>query len=235
MTKQIRYVVEHVVEVRHVPLMVFLDRRATIGEHLSEKLRFPQFEIGLDRFDLWNDQRDIQVFASHKNFGATAYNPSTSTLFSDTFKKMLSALSEVPDLYRFKKQIRIGVKSTFFFPWERSFDDLRQNIEKNYGNLTPEALKCFGQKVTDIGLMWDFKDSHSLMATRCGAMRKEQAFQFFNQSIHRKLSNIGLFFLIDIFDLKEQPHDPDKLINIAEKWSTDEVQVFENIVKLIMR
>ncbi len=235
MTKQIRFIAEHVVEIRYKPTMGFLDKKALVGEHLSDKLKLPKFEIGFDGFNLWNEEKNLKLFVSYKNYGIAFSNPSTETIFVDTFKKMTEGLKEIPENFKFNSIIRHGVKSTFFFPWDQSFEDLRKKIEKNFGNISSEALSCFKRDVTDIGLFWNFKGKNSMMNTQCGPMRKEQALQYFSPVLSKKLPELGLFFLVDTYDRNNNDHDPEKITRKTGDWSSEQLGIFSNIVKLIRR
>ncbi len=233
MAKQVRYLVEHIIEVRFLPIIGFLDRKAIIGEYLSDKLNMPHFSISMDRFDLWSSDRNVQLFVSNKNYGLVVLAPPTRNFFTDNIKSFLNALKEDIFEFKFRPLVRIGVKSKFLYPWNNTFENLLKKFENNFFNLSPDALKCFNRKVYDIGAFWDLKGKdNSMMATRSGPMKKEQAEGIFDKNIKSKIPEIGLYFEADTSIVGEQPHNIQDIIEFSNDWSSEQIRIFEDIVKL---
>jgi hypothetical protein len=234
MSKQTRYLVEHLFEVRFQPYMPFLDRKATLGNTIRDNLNLDTLNVGADRIDIFPKDHLKHVFISYTNYGVSYCTPPTESSFIDLSRDFLNELDRNDDLFKLNPIVRLGVKSNFLFPFN-AFEVLKDKIELKIFNLTENGLKCFKRVPVDIGINWNFlgKDK-SRMNIQSGPMLSEQAKSFFSEPIHKILPKVGFFFLADTFYTEGLNHRKAEILDTLNTSVRDQIETFEKLVNLIL-
>jgi len=193
------YFNEHVVEIRYKANPRVLDHRGTWAEMISENMQLPHWRIVENRIDIFSEEKDLHAFVGFKNAGIAANNTPTKNYFSDKAVKLLKFVFELKEFGDPIFVERVGVRSRFCTPFDKTFDELKENYATRYLQLTSEAIEAIGKsaKLIDTGGPLNFADKYGSFNTMSGPMVKKQFNDYFNHP--EEFPDVGLYFDIDYF------------------------------------
>jgi hypothetical protein len=188
--------VKHLMELRYAPLPSIMDKRGAIADALMDDL-FDNWSINKNRADLFSkENKNIGCFLSYANLGLGSETPNSSALFVEKSKELIK---KAWSFTHPRSYLRFGVRTLFYIPEEKPFASLVNLYRENFLSLSDSQLASFDGKLIDLGFPLNFvaKDKKSKFNVVSGAMRKEQALDFFNNK--DLLSDVGIFIDVDYF------------------------------------
>jgi hypothetical protein len=188
--------VKHLMELRYTPLPGILDKRGQIADALMDDL-FDSWRINKNRVDVFSkENKNIGRFLSYTNLGLGSETPNTSALFIEKAKELIKKAWTFTHPQRYS---RFGVRTIFYIPQEKSITSLLNLYRKNFLSLSTDQIAAFEGKLIDVGFPLNFveEDEKTKFNVVTGAMKKEQALEFFNNN--DLLSDVGIFIDVDYF------------------------------------
>jgi hypothetical protein len=141
--------------------------------------------------------------------GLGSETPNSPALFVEKSKELIK---KAWTFTHPRSYLRFGVRTLFYIPQEKPFASLVNLYRENFLSLSTSQIASFEGKLIDVGFPLYFveKDNKTKFNAVSGAMRKEQALEFFNNN--DLLSDVGIFIDVDYFVeqapdvLKQQKH-----------------------------
>ena len=202
-------------ELRFDPLPTILDKRGEIA-NLLLKPPFTTWNIGANRIDISSkDNRSIGMFVTYHNFGLAAESPNDEKTFSDETKRLIKELWTIIPPTRY---VRMGIRINTYIPSKKNFQNLFTRFKDKFLATDNFDLTKFGGELVDVGVPLNFESNldNTKFNVSMGAMRKDQALQFF--TTEKTLAKTGFFVDIDYFcdNLKEFGGRQSKYIGIVD-------------------
>lgn len=176
-------------EVRYVPNPLLLDKRGEIvGSFATDYLA--HWKIDKNRVDVYNEELTEGIFAGFKNAGFTTTSSNRIHYLTGQLESYLTKYFTilVPE--------RIGSRSTYLFPSQKSFKTLVADFQQKVVKMDAKILKSIEAKLVDVGSNLIFEKGNSKFNVSMGPMKKWQSSKIFSQE---DLPKIGFYIDIDCY------------------------------------
>ena len=225
---------QNVLEVRFKPNARILDRRGDWVETLASKLDLPRWQIIDNRVDLFTEDRSLRAFISFRNFGYIAEDVKKLSQHQDWARKALKAVFTLPGFPTPLQTVRVGVRGRFCVAYSGSFESLRDLIVASYVAPSEALTAALGSEVLlkDIGAPLNFSDDVGNFNTHCGAMRRDQLKQFFEN--RDGLPEVALYYDVDYWQNEPATLGQYDLIAKVESYSKAVRTRFKQATELVL-
>ena len=190
--------VEHVLEVRHVPSGTFLDIRGYIADYVRQKGLFPHWKIDSNVVNFRDDPKSIKLegaFVGYKNLGYVALNPQTRNYFVDRAISFWKSLIN-NERYKIPELTRFGTRTKIFMPLPQTFSEINKMLFEAL--FTEKARSLIGGKEKDFQFTIELRESDFDLRIGGGPIHKDEAGKYF-QFESSDFAQCGMFLDLDYF------------------------------------
>jgi len=189
---------DNVMEIRYEASSLFLDKRGEILRGIKEPSGFPNWKIGQDTVDLFDESEDSsRAFVSYNNFGYVFKNAKADHVFQEKAKVFLDQIYNLPFFEDLEDIRRIGVRMRSCKKVKKDFKDLLDLYTSKYLIVNEDYKNKIGADFIDIGGNLNFKDSFGNFNTISGPMEEDQIKEFFK--VDKGAPKVALYYDIDYF------------------------------------
>lgn len=223
---------QHILEVRYKPVGSFLNIRGSIADRVAEHTPLREWSIGQDRVDFHDglEQTKETGFVSYRNFGYLSLLPPTRQYFPDRALKFIKEILSSGGL-SVDPILRIGVRSTFIFPYSDTMEQLVKVLIDRTGYPKQKMEQVFGGTIIDIGMPTNFESGNGRFNIQLGPMKKEQIEATVRW--HDDYPDVGLYLDIDFFKLNPGSMSYDTLSKVIRAFADDSWDKADMVLTLI--
>lgn len=209
MSKDIReivYITEHILELRHEAVAKFLDVRGFITEYFSKNnVVLPHWQVNENTVSLFDNQlgvKEIGAVVSYDKIVFLTYNPNTKNYFEDKAMKFWKLLGEnkhytIPDILRF------GARTKCYIPSNLNFEEINKKIYTMFFN--ENSMKIIGGTQTDQQVILDLKEQEFQVRIIVGPVRENEASRYFNFK-EKEFEQAGIYIDADYYQFGKIAH-----------------------------
>lgn len=207
---------EHVLEIRHAAVGLFLDVRGYIADYIRQEGFFPHWKI-VSNVVNFRDEPDAMktegAFVGYKSAGYVALNPKTHNYFVDRASSFWKGLIKNKH-YNIPIPKRFGARTKFFFPLTHSFDEINNTMYEAF--FTDTARKLVGARETDLQFTIDLQEEGFGIRVVGGPIKKDEAGRYF-QFEAEEFGKCGIYLDMDYFKTENiSLQDVPKLLKKAD-------------------
>jgi len=220
-----------ILQIQYKPNAKLLDFRGTWAEKISAQMQLSEWKIIENRVDVYSKNGQSRAFVGFGDCGFATNDVPSRDFFSD---QAIRLLKFIVDLKGFDSPIfvnRLGVRSTFFKPFNGTFEDLLGRYSSRFLNVSDRVFSIMNAQVVDIGGPIYFKGDRCNFNTMSGPMREDQAKQLLERS--DKLPDLGLYFDIDYWRKPEQVVSNGDIHDFISQSSRESWEKFDRIADLV--
>ena len=221
-------ITEHVLEVRHAAVGIFLDVRGYVADYIRNEDFFPHWKIDSNVIN-FRDESDVVklegAFVGYKSAGYVTLNPKTRNYFADRSSSFWKGLLKNKH-YLLPEPKRFGLRTRFFLPLTHSFDEINKMIYEYF--FTDTARKLVGGQETDLQFTIDLKEEGFNIRVIGGPIKKDEAGKYF-QFEAEEFGKCGIYLDMDYFKTESIAlSDVPKLVKKANELSWQKAEQIAN-------
>ncbi len=220
-----------ILQVRYKPNARVLDYRGAWVEKISAHLQLSEWNIVENRVDIYSKNGQNRAFVSFTDCGFVTNDVPSREYFSDQATRLIKYLLGLEGFDAPLFVNRIGVRSTFYRPFNGKFEDLLGKYAGRFLNVSEKVHGIMAAQVVDIGGPIYFKGDRCNFNTMSGPMKADQARIFLERS--DKLPDLGLYFDIDYWKKPLQVIPNNDIFDFINRSSKESWEKYDKVVELV--